>query len=354
MSRVSWAVLLVAVFVTSGFLIKGMHVTSVNVTNTGALLNKDAFDVFKHDRVQIFVPRFVDSTPRFSGDVIEGSLFVVIRPDAGLQLVEVDSGCGCSTIRSVHSEQVPTVGQPIELAFSVDTTGRLGPVAFPLTFTFRDHAGIPHQYQAQLVFILERVFEVPPVLEPVALDGASDRFSRKLELRSKLPNIQWDLVKVIVTGGEAEVSLSPLEENEIGVSVVEMNISGSVADVGREGLTVVFESPQFREQPSMNIPFIRTLEHFVWKPERLEFRDQQPLAKLVIQANFECSVDELTIEIDCNKVTWQLKKLGKLFIVDFLPVDETSPTEADRSSGTIRLLRKGEVVAEIPYQWSGT
>lgn len=354
MRIVGWTCLLVTVFVISGLLFQSLPGTRVNVTNTGVLLNTDAFDVFEYPHVQIFVPRFIDSAPRFSGDIIAGSLFVVIRPEAGLQLAEVDSGCGCAMIRSVHGEQAPTIGQPIELAFSIDTTGRLGPVAFPWTFTFRDRDGVSHQHQAQLVVILERAFEVPPVLEPVALDGESDRFARTLELRSKRPNIQWDLVKVIVIGGEAEVSLSPLEKKEIGVSVAEMNISGSVADVGRGGLTIVFESPQFSEQPSMNIPFIRTQEHFVWKPERLEFRDHLPLAKLVIQANFECSVDELTIEIDCNKVTWQLKKLGKIFIVDFLPVDETSPTEADRSSGTIRLLRKGKVAAEIPYQWSGT
>ncbi|MDP1563102.1 MAG: hypothetical protein Q8M16_17115 [Pirellulaceae bacterium] len=354
MRIVGWTCLLVTVLVISGLLFQSLHGTRVNVTNTGVLLNTDAFDVFEYPHVQIFVPRFIDSTPRFSGDIITGSLFVVIRPEAGLQLAEVDSGCGCAMIRSVHSEQAPSIGQPIELAFSVDTTGRLGPVAFPLTFTFRDRDGVSHQHQAQLVVILERAFEVPPVLEPVALDGESDRFARTLELHSKLPNIQWDLVKVIVTGGEAEVSLSPLEEKEIGVSVAEMNISGSVADVGRGGLTVVFESPQFREQPSMNIPFIRTQEHFVWKPERLEFRNQQPLAKLVIQANFECSVDELTIDMDSNQLTYRIKKVGRLFVVDFQLGDGEVPADNAGLSGMIRLIRNGEIAAEIPYVWSGT
>ncbi len=354
MRIVGWTCLLVTAFVISGVLFQSLHGTRVNVTNTGVLLNTDAFDVFEYPHVQIFVPRFIDGSPRFSGDLIAGSLFVVIRPEAGLQLAEVDSGCGCAMIRSVHGEQAPTIGQPIEMAFSVDTTGRLGPVAFPLTFTFRDRDGVSHQYQAQLVVILERAFEVPPVLEPVALDGASDRFSRRLELHSKLPNIQWDLVKVIVTGGEAEVSLSPLEEKEVGVSVAEMIISGSVADVGRGGLTVVFESPQFKEQPSMSIPFIRTQEHFVWKPERLEFRDSQALTKLVLQTNFDCSADELSLDIDSKQLTYRIKKVGRLFVVDFQFADGGVPADNAGVSGMIRLIRNGEIAAEIPYLWSGT
>jgi hypothetical protein len=311
------------------------------------------FEIFGDDRIRIMVPRFPESFPRFTGDIIEGKVHLVIGPDVDLRFEEVATGCGCTVVRPVQDETNPRTGQAFEFAFSVNTAGRIGTQNFPLLFRFRDNDGIVTEYQAGLKLFLNRAIDVPPVLDSVNLENGIEVFAITYNLRSKLPNIQWDAVNVVVAGGTANVSVRPLG-NENGVSQAEMRLSGRIADVNNGGLTIVFESPQFKEQPRTIIPFVHEGERLVWKPDALEFRRAKSLPKLIVQPNFDCSPDELSLVVDSPKITHKIKQVGKLFVVEFAVIDNLPNMDQIDSSGVIRLIRRDNVVAEIPYFWSGT
>lgn len=352
MNRVLWTVLAVAALIGGGLLFKTTFGTSrSNNSDPISLFERGAFERFEYENVQIYVPRLDENIPRFTGEIVEGRLFLQIEPNSGLQLEGVNTGCGCSIVRPVENSNAATPNQPIELTFSINTIGRLGPQDFPFTFRFRDATGERTEMQARVQFVLERAIEVPPVLDSVLLDEAADTFSQTLEIRSKIPDIQWHSVNVIVSGGQAKVALNPRGQQD-GFSVAEVLVSGPVANLSSGGLTLVFESSQFKSQPRTVIPFVKPGEQFIWKPESLEFRDPLSLPKLLIRANFECTTEELSLEIDCPEIDYQLKKVGKYFVVDFCASDPKSQTDRVAESGVIRLLHQDSVAAEIPFRWS--
>jgi len=354
MRRLLGAGFVIAALIGGGFLFKTLFVMSLaDTSDPRAHVERGAFERFEHENVQIYVQRFDENIPRFTGDIVEGRLFVEIQPTAGLQLEGVSTGCGCSVLRPVEGKQNSTGDELIEMAFFVNTIGRVGPQDFPLTFKFRDLNGKLSQYQARLQFVLERGIEIPSNTEAVLLEDGTETFSRTFEIRSKIPDIQWESVNVIVTGGKADISLNPRGKQD-GVSVAEVALAGRVSDISSGELTIVFESSQFKEQPRIVIPFVKPGEQLVWKPESLEFRDPQALPKLIVRTRFGCSVDELSLDVDSEQLKYQIKKLGQLFVVDFQVHDATSPSEATPSSGIIRVLHKGVVAAEVPYRWSGT
>ncbi len=316
-----------------------------------ALFERGSFVHFEHENVDIYVPRFDETIPRFTGEILDGHLFLQVHQNAGLQLEGVSTGCGCSVVRPVEGQQNAAGLAPLEMAFSVNTIGRVGPQDFPLTFKFRDLNGGLKHYQARLQFVLDRGIETPPVTDAVLLEDDTKTFSRTWEIRSKIPNIQWKSVEFIVTGGKAVASLSPLGEKD-GFSVAEVSLSGQVSDISGGGLTIVFESSQFKEQPKTVIPFVKSSERFIWKPESLEFRDPQALPKLLVQTKVDCVVDDLSLSIDRDQLNYQIKKVGKVFVIEFQLSDATSFSATGWSSGVIRLLHKDSVVATISYQWS--
>lgn len=352
MNKVLWTVLAVAALIGGGLLFKAMFGRShANNSDPLAPFEREAFERFEHENVQIYVPRLGENIPRFTGEIVEGRLFLQIAPNSGLQLEGVNTGCGCSVVRPVEDQNVPNGNQSIALAFSINTIGRIGPQDFPFTFRFRDPQGELKECQARVQFVLERAIEMPPVLDSVLLDEAAETFSQTLEIRSKIPDIQWHSVNVIVSGGQAKVTVNPRGQQD-GFSVAEVLVSGPVANLSSGGLTLVFESPQFKSQPRTVIPFVKPGEQFIWKPESLEFRDPLSLPKLLIRANFECTAEELSLEIDCPEIDYQLKKVGKYFVVDFCASGPKSQTDRVAESGVIRLLHQDSVAAEIPFRWS--
>jgi hypothetical protein len=335
-----------------GLLLNYFQVTPLE--HTGQQLYGDQpFEVFEHEAVSIFVPRFDDASPRFSDQIIEGRLFVVNRPGSQLQLENVNTGCGCSVVHRISSETPADLDHPVELEFSINTLGRIGPQDFPLLFSFRDRQGELRQYQARLKLLLERELDVPSVMDAVVINDHNEDFIRTIEVSSKVPNIQWDRVNVVALGGTANVSLRPVRQSP-GISFAELTVSGRLSDVSSDGLTLFVQSSQFTTQPTIILPFLQNGEQIKWKPEVLQFHDSKALTKLVLQANFDCSADELSLDIDSDQLTYRIKKVGRLFVVDFQLGDGEVPADNAGLSGMIRLIRNGEIAAEIPYVWSGT
>jgi len=310
------------------------------------------FEVFEHESVKVLVPRYDENQVLFTGEKVEGTINILPMV-SNLGLDSVDVGCGCTVIRPTGTSASTHPRAFLELAYSVNTTGRIGDQSFGLMFNFRRANGTTFKVPARLAFNLERPLKLPAFCEPVIYDESSTEFAREIEVSSRVPKLDWSQVTITSSDSDAQVTLTPIVA-EVQEPTARLRITGQFPRSTSHAISVGFQSPQFEDNPVISINFQHKNSQFVWKPDVLRFEPGRQPPKLVVQTSELVSVDDMKIVGTTLELRYAARQTGKLIVFEFEHWNGTVDPSSilDDSDGTLTLMSHDLVVAEIPFTWS--